>query len=106
MSELRNACSLSDDGLNQRLAWIRREIIPHVVETIRLERGIAFELRAAPGLAETVDHLVGLERQCCSSLVFERRASAAPGRLRLEVRGIDPDAEVFRSWQIPVGCPS
>ncbi len=81
-----NECTLSPEALAARLAWIRDEILPHVLETTSLERGLAFELAAAPGLAERIDRLVRLERECCTGLVFERVASRAPGRLRLEVR--------------------
>jgi len=92
-------CTLPADGLDERFAWIRREILPHAVETQRLTHGLAFELVAAPGLAATLDRLVALERECCSGLVFEPSQSAAPGRLRLEVRGLEPDAEFFRQLQ-------
>ncbi len=94
-------CTLSADGISDRLAWIRDEIVPHAVDTVRLERGLAFELAPAPGLAEKLDRLVRLERECCSHIVFERVASATPGRLRLEVRGIDPDAPVFHALRVP-----
>jgi hypothetical protein len=85
----------------QRMAWIREQILPHAVATVRLARGLAFELDAAPGLAAKLDQLVDLERDCCSEIVFERVASETPGRLRLEVRGIDPQAAVFRSLDGP-----
>lgn len=89
-------CTLSDDGLGRRLDWIRREILPHAVEAARQPEGLALELEAAPGLAERIDRWIALERECCAGLVFERRASATPGRLRVEIRGIDPDASLFR----------
>ena len=89
-------CTLPKDGLAERLAWIREEILPHACRSERLEAGFAWELDAAPGLAEKLDRLIALERECCSSIVFERTDSSVPGRLRLEVRGIDPDAAVFR----------
>jgi len=96
-------CTLPADGLADRMAWIRQEILPHAVETVPLEHGLAFELAAAPGLSETLDRLIAVERECCSSLVFARAASPRSGRLRLEVRGIDPDAAVFRSLRLPAG---
>jgi hypothetical protein len=94
-------CTLPAGGLGERMAWIRREILPHALETSRLDRGLAFELASAPGLAARIDDLIAFERECCSSIVFERLASATPGRLRLEVRGIDPEAAVFRSLRGP-----
>jgi len=99
-------CTLSADGLSDRLAWIRQEILPHAIESARLERGLAFELVAVPGLAEKIDQLILLERECCSSLQLERKESGHPGRLRLEVRGIDPDAPIFRALRIRSAQPS
>ena len=93
-------CTLPKDGLAERLAWIREEILPHACRSERLESGFAWELDAAPGLAEKVDRLIALERECCSSIVFERTDASLPGRLRLEVRGVDPDAAVFRALRV------
>src|SRR5687767_9765784 len=90
-------CTLSPDGLGKRIAWIRDEILPHAHRIERLESGLAWELDRAPGLAEKVERLIALERECCSGIVFERLDSATRGHMRLEVRGIDPDAEIFRS---------
>jgi hypothetical protein len=94
-------CTLPAQGLGERMAWIRREISPHVVEALRLERGLAFELAAAPGLVDRIDAWIRLERECCAGIVFERLPSTTRGRLRLEVRGIDPDAPVFLSLRGP-----
>ncbi len=93
-------CTLPAEGLLDRLAWIQREILPHAVEIVRLDRGLAIELTSEPGLAEKLDRLIELERECCSEIVFERRTSATPGGLRLEIHGIDPDASVFESLNV------
>jgi hypothetical protein len=93
-------CTLSGDGLAERLAWIRDEILPHVRRTERLASGLAWELDAAPGLAEKLDRLIALERECCGGVVFERTEASAAGLLRLEVRGIDPDAAAFRALHV------
>jgi hypothetical protein len=92
-------CTLPRDGLNERMAWIRDEILPHARRTERLASGLAWELDLAPGLSEKLDHLIALERECCRGIVFERTDASVPGSLRLEVRGIDPGAAVFRTLQ-------
>jgi hypothetical protein len=38
---LRDMCTLSDDQLTVRLAEIRRDIVPHVQQTHRLQDGVA-----------------------------------------------------------------
>ena len=91
------ACTLSPEGLNARLAWIRDEILPHARSREHLESGLAWELDAVPGLADKLDHLIALERECCDGIVFERLSGSRPGRLRLEVRGIDPDAAALQA---------
>ncbi len=93
-------CTLPAEDILDRLAWIQREILPHAVETVRLDRGLAIELASEPGLAEKLDHLIELERECCSGIVFERHTGATPGGLRLEIHGIDPDASVFESLNV------
>jgi hypothetical protein len=84
------------------MAWIHKEILPHAIEIVRLEGGLSFELASAPGLAASLDRLIELERACCTGIVFERLASTTPSRMRLEIRGIDPDAAVFPSLRAPV----
>lgn len=98
-------CTLSPEGLGDRLAWVRKEILPHAVEKVRLGNGLALELVEAPGLTEKIDHLIALERECCSGIVFERHASTTEGQVRLEVRGIDPDAQVFQAFGVPESNP-
>jgi hypothetical protein len=93
-------CTLPPDSLGERIAWIREEILPHARRTEFLEAGLAWELEGVPGLAEKVDRLIALERECCSGVVFER-TSAAPDRIRLEVRGIDPESGLFRLLSAP-----
>jgi hypothetical protein len=84
--------SYSPGVLNDRLAWIRAEILPHAVACERSSNGVVWELEDAAGLAEKLDRLVALERECCSSIVFAHGPSANGGRRRFEVRGVDPEA--------------
>ncbi len=92
-------CTLPADGLSERLAWIRSEILPHAVASEPGPDGIAWELEDTPGLVTKLDRLVALERECCSGIAFEHGASRTPGRIRFEVRGVDPRAPVFSALQ-------
>ena len=94
-------CTLSAGGLEERLAWIRAEILVHAVSRERSPDGITWELEDVPGLTAKLDRLVVLERECCSGIVFEHRPSATARRRVLEVRGIDPRAAVFAALQDP-----
>ena len=93
------ACTLPPEGLEQRLAWIRSEILPHAIASERGSDSLAWELEDVPGLAEKLDRLVAAERECCSGIVLTRAAGTKPGRRRLELRGVDPGAAVFASLQ-------
>ncbi len=97
-------CTLSAGGLEERLAWIRAEILPHAVASEPSPDGIAWELEEAPGLVAKLDRLVALERECCSGIVIEHGPSPVAGRRRLEMRGIDPRAAVFASLQGDFPC--
>ncbi|MBW2244706.1 MAG: hypothetical protein JRH01_22220 [Deltaproteobacteria bacterium] len=98
-------CTLPPDGMEDRLTWIKREILPHAVETIRLEKGLAFELAEVPGLVEKVDRLVELESDCCSSITWRRTESSKSDQVRLEILGVNPDAQIFRSLKVPESVP-
>jgi hypothetical protein len=79
-------CSLGPGELDDRVRWIRREILPHALTRQELPSGFAWEFADAPGLAERLDRLVALENGCCGALAFARVPAAEPGRQRLEVR--------------------
>jgi hypothetical protein len=97
-------CTLPADGLSERLAWIRSEILPHAVASERRPNGIVWELEDAPGLAAKLDRLVALERDCCSGIDFRHRTGEETGRRRLEVLGIDPEAAAFIDLQVKGGA--
>ncbi|NNL64778.1 MAG: hypothetical protein HKP30_00915 [Myxococcales bacterium] len=87
-------CTLPPDGLTDRMAWIRTEILPLASKRERRREGLAWTFEDTPELAERLERLVALERECCSGIAFRHRAIAGGQRL-LEVEGIDPDAAVF-----------
>lgn len=98
-------CTLPADGLGERLAWVRAEILAHAVSSERSADGIVWQLDDAPGLAAKLDHLVALERECCAGIVFEHAPAATAGRRRLAVHGIDPQASVFSSLHVAAAGP-
>jgi len=88
-------CTLSSESREQRLVWVRQEILPHAVTSERRRDSIAVELVDSPGLAARLDRLVALERECCEGIVFAHARTSTPGRRRLEICGIDPNASIF-----------
>jgi hypothetical protein len=85
-------CSLPEDALRERLAMLRREILPLVTRREALANGVAFEFADSPALERQLEELVAFERQCCSGLGWSLQRPAA-GVLRLCVEGLAPGAE-------------
>ena len=98
-------CTLPSEALDDRLAWIRREILPHATRTASLPGGVSVDLLDTPGLAEKIDRLIALESKCCSEITFERHAGEKAGQLRLVIRGIDPDSSIFQSLGAAASYP-
>ena len=88
-----DVCSLTPDALQERLAMIRNEILPHVNRTEELSNGLAWELAATPEMREKLEQLVELERSCCNGLEWSLEARAET--LRLSVTGVDPRSGFF-----------
>ena len=82
-------CSLGPAELEERLAMIRREIVPHVTRSEELERGLLLDFDATPGMRAKLEQLVELERRCCSGLRWELE-EVGSATLRLGVTGTDP----------------
>ena len=95
MMEPIDVCSLDRAELDERIAWIRQELLPHVEGRVRLEGGVALELRDGPGIEAKLDHWIELERACCGGLSWERTAATGAGRLRVEIGGANPDGATF-----------
>ena len=89
------ACSLTGGEMDERLAWIRAEILPHAVGSERTRNGVVWELEDAPGLVANLGRLVALEADCCPGVRFEHTTDPASGRRRLQIDGVDPDSEFF-----------
>ena len=85
-------CRLSDDQLTTRLAEIRRDVLPHIRKTHKLEDGLVLEFNDTPNLKAKVERLVALEQECCAGLRFELQERPQPEGLKLEIRGIDPQS--------------
>ena len=82
-------CTLSDSQLTQRLAEIRRDILPHVLQIQTSDDGFTLELRDAPGLKPKVERIIALEQQCCAgALQLDLIEKPQSNGLALDVKGI------------------
>ena len=93
----RSLCSLNDEELEERRAMVRAEILPQVRKAERIEGGFAIETDPTPEMRRKLDDLVALERRCCSSVSWDVSDDTREGRVRLEVRGLDPDSGLLGS---------
>ena len=58
---------------------------------LRRPDGATLEFPDEPELVARIDRWIALESECCGPIRFERKASGTPGRVRVEIRGADPD---------------
>lgn len=93
---LEEVCSLPRPTLEQRLALVRREFLPHVLRSQQLEDGVRWEFPDEPGQVTRLERLIELERACCSGISFALERGEG---LWLAIRGIDPNAELFASLE-------
>jgi hypothetical protein len=94
--EWTDVCSLSASELRERIAMVRAEVLPHVIESGRRADGFAWEFAETAEMRQKLERLVALEGQCCRGEV--RWALEAPGdarRLCLVLSGIDPDSKLL-----------
>ncbi len=93
MTDIRAICNLSDEDFELRRARLREGLVPQARGREKLSDGLAVLFDATPELREELDAFISFERECCSGLDFSVREVS--GALRLEIRGIDPEASVF-----------
>lgn len=100
---VRQMCSLPTDALQDRLAMIRREILPHVKRTEMLPNGFICEFDRHSDLQAKLEDLVVFERTCCGGLAFDLQSLPDANTLRLTVIGADPHSGIFEPFGGPAG---
>ena len=96
-----SACSLPPADLEERIAFIRSEILPRATSQQSDARGTQFEFPNEPELAAQLRALVDFERECCPSLEWELQEEAQ--RLTLRVGGLDPASPLLRAVDPALG---
>lgn len=94
-----DVCVLDDAALGERLAWLGRNVVPHVTRAHRREHGWLLEITDEEGMTQKLDQWSEFERACCSGIVFERVSGAPEGALHFEIRGANPAASVFAPFE-------
>jgi hypothetical protein len=84
------ACSLEQEELLQRRARWQALRTQTGIETARIERGLRITFRAGADVAEELEALVALERECCAFADWLVRHS--DGKLVLEITGDSVEA--------------
>lgn len=93
MTDIRNICQLSDEDLEARRVDLGRRLAPKLRGRRNQSDGVTLSFDATPEMREELDAFVAFESECCPSLNLS--LSEATGELQLEMRGIDPSAELF-----------
>jgi hypothetical protein len=89
-----HACDLPSDRLRDRVAMIRRDVLPHATRREALADGFCLEFEHSPAMQKTLEDLVAFERECCSGLAWSLRRPS-DRVLRLSVEGLTPDSDFF-----------
>ena len=94
-------CNLPEDERRERIAMLRRELLPRVQRSEPLpdDAGVALEFEPSPEIQQQLDDLVEFERQCCGGLDWGVEARADV--LRLTIEGVAPDSQFFRTLGVP-----
>ncbi len=99
-----DVCSLPSDELRDRVAMVRREILPHVTRRETLSDGVAREFEHTPAMQKTLEDFVSFERACCNGLVWNLRRPS-DHVLRLSIQGLAPDSEFFSVFSGAADAP-
>lgn len=92
-------CNLPPKDAQQRIAFLRAEILPRATSRRIDADGAHFEFPRDEDLAVQLRSLVDFERQCCSSLEWE--LSEGEHALTLRVGGLDPASPLLASVMEP-----
>ncbi len=87
-------CSLPSNQLSDRVAMIRRDILPHATRHYALADGVAVEFAHTAEMEKTLEDLVAFERKCCSGLTWNLTRPSGDV-LRLSVGGLGPDSDLL-----------
>ncbi len=97
--EIRKVCSLDDESFAARRKELRDGFAKRIVSKEALADGIAFHFANSPEQRRELEDFVAFERECCSGIDFAI-VDRGP-ELRLEIRGVDADASLFRALAPP-----
>ena len=86
-------CTLPETSVGERIAMIRREILPYARSYTRIADGFQLEFPRDPQIRRNLENWAELEGICCLEARFE--ISEHAGGLRLTVNGIDPAGKAY-----------
>ncbi|MCZ6640922.1 MAG: hypothetical protein O7F71_05055 [Gammaproteobacteria bacterium] len=90
------ACSLSNEEIRARRALARKTLVPHIIESQEIERGLRLTFSESDEVRANVETFASLERQCCGFLTF---SITPPGEaLTLTIEGPPEAAAIIESF--------
>jgi len=87
-----DVCTLPGDAREQRMAFVREQLLPRARARRRSARGVAWTFPVEAGLRDALETWVEAERRCCGGLGFALHDVVEDGEAALvvEVRGPEP----------------
>lgn len=89
------ACSLSSPEIRERLAKVRGELLPTVLEVVDLPDGYELVVPRSDDQLQKLAELVDLESRCCAFLDFSIRLRSGSKILSLVMTGPEGTREVL-----------
>lgn len=90
-----DVCNLPPETFPDRLAMIRRDILPLATRREDLANGVALEFDYTNATEKTLEDFIAFERECCSGLTWDLSRTDAR-ILRLSIQGLSPTSEFFQ----------
>lgn len=80
-------CTLNDEEFQQRRAWVRQNIAPHLVSIEKTDRGLCLTYPATDPVRTLVEEFAALERQCCGEFLDFSFDDKKPNQFDLLITG-------------------
>ncbi len=90
------ACSLTDEDKRVRRTLARKTLIPHIIESQKIEGGLELRFSDSEEVRSDVELFARLERECCGFLTFS--ISPSGEGLMLRIAGPPEAAAVIESF--------
>ena len=81
------SCSLTSGELQDRIAYLKKDIFPRITKKTELEEGFIYYFDDKEDLAEKILEFIGKEKQCCPFFKFDLSVLPFKKGVALQISG-------------------